>query len=227
MGDNRSAPPSARSAPRRIAGYDARCTTTRVGADAIRLWEVGDLERHVDRDALLRADDPAEPPYWAYCWAGARVLAERLPRDAGRVLEIGCGLGLPGITAACRGGRVVFLDRVEASLAFVRASLDTNGVVGDLVVADALRPPWGGVFDVVLAAEVLYDRAGFGALATALAGALAPGGRVLLADGHRADTAAFYDAARTVGLAWTREDVRTVEEGLPATVSVVTMRRHG
>jgi predicted nicotinamide N-methyase len=218
MGDNRS---DARST-RAIDGFDARCTPIAVGADRIHLWGVADLERYVDRDALLRADDAPEPPYWAHCWTGARVLAERIPPRAGRVLEVGCGLGLPGVTAARRGARVVFVDRIAAPLAFVRASLEANDVAAaGLVVADMLATPWCGAFDLVLAAEVLYDRTSFGTLATALAASLAPGGHVLLADGHRIDTAAFYKEARVAGLEWTREDVRVQEEDFPATVSIV------
>src|SRR5689334_7425958 len=193
IADNRNArrttPPAARS----IAGFDACVTSVDVGDDRVRLAIVADLERHVDRDALLRADDPPEPPYWAHCWSGARVLAERVPSNAGHVLEIGCGLGLPGVVATRRGARVVFADRVAAPLAFVRASLGANGVDAGLVVADVLAAPWRDAFDVVLAAEVLYDRAVFARLAAALRAALAPGGFVLLADGHRIDTAEFYD----------------------------------
>ena len=186
---------------------------------------VADLERYVDRDALLRAEDPPEPPYWAHCWSGARILAERVPPRAGCVLEVGCGLGLPGIVAAVRGARVVFADRVGAPLAFVRASLDANGVdAAGLVTTDLLDAPWRGRFDLVLAAEVVYDRATFGPLVAALRASLAPGGSILLADGHRIDTAGFYDAATVAGLAWTREDVRVEEEGFPVIVSVVAMR---
>ena len=224
MGDNRSTPcptPPART----IAGFEADCTRVALGADAIAFWRVADLERHVDRDALLRADDPPEPPYWAYCWSGARVLAERVPASPGRVLEVGCGLGLPGVAAARRGGEVVFVDRMDTPLAFVRASLASNGLAASgLVVADLCAPAWGRRFDLVLAAEVLYDRAAFGAVAAAFARTVTPAGRVLLADGHRIDTAAFYDAAAAAGFTWTREDVRVDEEGLPHVVSVVTMR---
>jgi predicted nicotinamide N-methyase len=212
--------PTARS----IAGFDACVASVDVGGDRLRFASVADLERHVDRDALLRAEDPPEPPYWAHCWSGARVLAERVPRHGGRVLEVGCGLGLPGLVAAARGARGVFADRVAAPLAFVRASLDANGLGAGLVVADVLDAPWRSAFDLVLAAEVVYDRATFGALAAALRASLAPGGRVLLADGHRIDTRGFYEAATAAGLAWTAEDVRVEEEGFPVTITLVTMR---
>jgi predicted nicotinamide N-methyase len=222
MGDNRTAAPM--RVTMTIAGFDASRTPVDVGADRLVVWGVADLERYVDRDALLRADDPPEPPYWAHCWSGARVLAERVPPDAGRVLEVGCGLGLPGVTAARRGARVVFADRVAAPLAFVRETLRDNDLdAAGLVVADLAAGPWRDAFDLVLAAEVLYDRATFGALAAGLGAALAPGGRVLLADGHRIDTAAFYDAARAAGFVWEREDVAVLEDGFPVTVSVVSL----
>jgi hypothetical protein len=93
-----------------------------------------------------------------------------------------------------------------------------------LVVADALAAPWRGPFDTVLAAEVLYDRAAFAPLAAAFASALAPTGVVRLTDGHRIDTRAFYDEARTAGLTCTTEDVPVDEEGVRNTITVVTMR---
>ena len=224
IADNRNerqtTPPAARS----IAGFDASVTAVDVGHDRVRLVTVADLERYVDRDALLRADDPPEPPYWAHCWSGAHVLAERVPRAAGRVLEVGCGLGLPGLVAAARGAQVVFADRVAAPLAFVRASLDANALHAGAVVADLLDAPWRSAFDLVLAAEILYDRATFGPLAAALKAALADGGRVLLADGHRIDTRGFYEAATAAGLVWSTDDVQVDEEGFPVTITVVTMR---
>jgi predicted nicotinamide N-methyase len=152
------------------------------------------------------------------------VLAERVPVNAGRVLEIGCGLGLPGLVATRRGARVVFADRVAAPLAFVRASLRANGVDAGLIVADVLAAPWRGGFDVVLAAEVLYDRGAFARLAAALRDALAPGGRVLLADGHRIDTAEFYETVAAAGLACARDEVHVIEDGFPARVTIATLR---
>ena len=212
--------------PHTIAGFVAECTAIDLGTDRLALWTVADLERYVDRAALLRGYDGPEPPYWAHCWSGARVLADRVPYDAGRVLELGCGLGLPGVMAARRGGHVVFVDRIAAPLAFVRETLQTNGLSSTgLVVADAIDAPWHGGFDLVLAAELLYDRATFGALAAALAGSVATNGRILLADAYRIDTGDFYEAARAAGLEWTRNEVCVDEEGFPVTISIMTMRR--
>jgi predicted nicotinamide N-methyase len=205
-----------------IDGFAATLEQVPLDGHPVALWRVADLERHVDRDALLAADDPGEPPYWAHLWSGALVLARAVPAAA-RVLELGCGLGLPGLVAACRGARVVFVDRLAAPLAFVRQSLAANGVRGGLVVADAGAPPFRTRFDLILVAELLYDRSAFAALARALRAGLAPGGRVLLADAQRIDTRAFYDALPDAGLAWRAREHRVREEGLPLTVRLVEL----
>jgi len=121
-----------------IAGFPARAARVRFGEIALDLWGVADLEDLVDRDALLRGD--AEPPYWAYLWSGARALADYLTRWTSlrgrRVLEIGCGLGLPGAVAAAAGADVTFVDGARPALGFVRATLRANGLRGALVCAD-------------------------------------------------------------------------------------------
>ncbi|HJQ83559.1 MAG TPA: hypothetical protein VKA21_05750, partial [Candidatus Binatia bacterium] len=62
-----------------IADFDATLTEVDVDGERIALWRPHDLERHVDRAALLAADDPPEPPYWAHLWSGATVLAAAVP----------------------------------------------------------------------------------------------------------------------------------------------------
>jgi SAM-dependent methyltransferase len=211
-----------------IDGFLATRARVDVGGETIALWRVANLEAHVDRHALLATpadgSQPPEPPYWAHLWSGAVVLAGAVPGTPGRVLELGCGLGLPGLVAARRGGRVTFLDRVATSLAFFRASARASGLGAvDLVVADLTDIALRARFDLVLAAEILYDRAAFPTLARALAGSLAPNGRVLLADGHRIDTATFYNDACDAGLACEREEVIVREDGFPTRITVATL----
>src|SRR2546426_6515090 len=206
----------------KIGDFDAALTHARFGDTSVALWRVAALERHVDRAALLAAVDPPEPPYWAHLWSGAEVLAGALPRDASCVLELGCGLGLPGLTAACRGARVTFVDRVPDALAFVRASARANGLAtADLVAADATAPALAARFDLVLAAELVYDRAAFPALARALAGYLAPRGRALPAHPGRIHTRGFYAQLDGAGLVWRAREEPVREEGLPLTVKLV------
>ena len=206
----------------RIAHFAAELTSIEIGGDAIALWRVADLEQHVDREALLAGDDPPEPPYWAHLWTGALVLAGAVPPDGGRVLELGCGIGLPGLVAACRGARVTFVDRLAAPLIFVRASAAANrlGPV-DVCVADFTGEALRGPFDLILAAEVLYDLSTLGTLPQTLRRCLRPGGRALLTDARRTDTAAFYTGLDASGLPWRVAEHAVREEGLPLTVRLV------
>ena len=209
-----------------IAGFAATLSRLDVGGDAIALWEVAHLERHVDGHALLAADDPPEPPYWAHRWTGATVLADAVPRGARSAVELGCGLGLPGLAAARRGAHVTFVDRVAAPLAFVRASAAANRLANvQCVAADFTTPALTGQFDLVLAAEVLYDRASFDAVARAIDRLLAPGGRALLTDALRIDTRDFYAMLDPLPLTWRVVERPMREEGLPVMVRLVEIAR--
>lgn len=185
-----------------------------------------DLERLVDRGALLRGE--AEPPYWAYLWSGARVLASYLVRFVDlhglRVLEIGCGLALPGVTAALLGGETTLVDAAAPALAFAAASAAANGVRCTTVTSDFTRLDPSLQFDVIVAAEIAYDRARYGELAAVFVRHLRPGGTALLADGYRTDTRGLYAALAAHGLATQAFDLQVDEEGRRMPVRLTSMR---
>jgi predicted nicotinamide N-methyase len=143
-------------------------------------------------------------PYWATPWPSGAVLAGALaqaPPPAGaRVLELGCGLGLPSIVAARAGARVLATDGCSDAVAFAAHSLALNELDGDVAEVDwttqgdalAARGPW----DLVLAADVLYVRANVEAALRLLPRLVAPGGEVRIADPRRAGARAFLAAAR-------------------------------
>ena len=213
--------------PRVLAGHAARLVDCDLGSRVVRLCAVDDLESTVDRGALLRGE--GEPPYWAYLWSGARVLAAYVARWLAvrerRVLEIGCGLGLPAVTAAVLGGRVLVVDEQRAALDFVAASAAANDVVCESWQGDFTALDPGRRFDVLLAAEVVYDAARFAAVASVFDRHLDAGGIGLVADGYRTDTRGFYRALAECGLVTHAVDVRVVEEGRMVPVRLCAIRR--
>nr|MBA2476195.1 methyltransferase domain-containing protein [Actinomycetota bacterium] len=115
-----------------------------------------------------------------------------------RVLELGCGLALPSIAAALRGGRVLATDWSPDALALLAENARRNGAP-----LETARCSWGepepllagAPWDAVLAADVLYERRNVGLLLDLLPRLVDGGGEVLLADPGRPLLASFLEAA--------------------------------
>ncbi|MEQ3553780.1 methyltransferase domain-containing protein [Pseudonocardia nematodicida] len=142
------------------------------------------------------------PPHWAHLWPAGRALAVAVDEThlAGRrVVELGCGLGLPSLVAARADATAVLAtDRSPAAVAWVEANarrlgaaVDTATVAFDEPVA--LRD---GRWDLVLASDVLYGAAAAGALLELLPRITADDGEVWLTDPGRPEVPAWLDRAR-------------------------------
>jgi predicted nicotinamide N-methyase len=174
-----------------------------------------------------RFDEDEFLPYWAELWpsglALARLLAE-LDLDGKRVLELGCGLALPSFAAALRGGDVLATDWAHEAVALVELNASANGLDVTAVALD-----WGsdqarqvGQFDLVVAADVLYEERNALPLLGLLEETVAPRGEAVIADPGRRHAAAFFDAARGAG--WLGEQIAT--DHLPAG-GITRLRRLG
>jgi predicted nicotinamide N-methyase len=143
-------------------------------------------------------------PYWARVWpsglALARALASDPPYPGARVLELGCGLGLPSIVAARAGAEVLATDGATDAVAFAAHAMALNGVEATVAHADWAQAgdalAAGGPWDLVLAADVLYTRANVETATRLLPRLVAPGGEVRLADPGRAGARDLLAAAR-------------------------------
>ena len=112
-------------------------------------------EALIDEEAF--ADDEFLP-YWAELWPAARALAQALPDVAGLgVVELGCGLGLPSLVAAAKGATVTATDWSPEAIDLLRENAARNGITLTAEVRD-WREPWSERFDLVLAADVLYEQ---------------------------------------------------------------------
>jgi predicted nicotinamide N-methyase len=97
-------------------------------------------------------------PYWAELWPAATALAEALPDVGGlRVVELGCGLGVPSLVAAACGADVTATDWAEDAIELLRANAARNGL-GLVAEVRDWRLPWSDRFDLALAADVLYEQ---------------------------------------------------------------------
>lgn len=141
---------------------DAQLVAEALPGTDLKLWLI-------DANNMDRAFSPEEtrriledPPYWSFCWASglalARFLAEQPQWVAGkRVLDFGAGSGVAGIAAMKAGAlEVVACDLDPLAIGACRANAELNGVTlqysGDFFAEEDR-------FDLILVADVLYDRA--------------------------------------------------------------------
>lgn len=150
-------------------------------SDAIGLWERTEQELN---------EPDRQPPFWAFAWAGGQALARYIldhPEVTAerRVLDLGSGSGLTAIAAAITGANSVLASELDPiAIAAIGLNAAANGVeistTGDLLDTD------GGDAEVVLAADIWYERRLSARAIRLLRRASARGATVLAGDVGRA-----------------------------------------
>jgi ETFB lysine methyltransferase len=192
-----------------IGGQEFRLVHPRSADDLIS-------EEEFDKDERL--------PYWAEVWPSAYVLAGRIltvkcpdtegsqPRGLSsenkpgehrpRMLELGCGCGLAVLAGLAAGFEVTAIDYYGEALEFVRLNAELNQLPAPTsrIVDWRLYPDDLRDFDVVVAADVLYERDYCRLMAAAFKQSLRAGGVGLLTDPQRSKAEAFPGECRKVGL---------------------------
>jgi predicted nicotinamide N-methyase len=169
--------------------------TIDLGPLALEILRPPSADELIDEERFAHDD---YMPYWAELWPSGVELARAVARgelDGLRVLELGCGLGLPSLAAAARGARVLATDWAEDAIALLRRNAARN----ELELEAALVPwsdpaslvaaaPW----DLVLGADLLYEPRNVDALLDLLPRL---GSDVLLTEPGRPTAGRFFERA--------------------------------
>jgi predicted nicotinamide N-methyase len=137
-------------------------------------------------------------PYWSVLWRSGVALACELDGVALRglrVVELGCGLAVPSIAAARAGAAVLATDACAEALTLVVHNAHANHVSIETATVDWAEPDElvrRAPFDLVIAADVLYERASVAPLLSLLP-RLAP--EAWIADPRRPAAGAFVEQA--------------------------------
>lgn len=170
-------------------------------------------------------------PYWADVWPSALALAERVAEEAGagkRFLELGCGAGFVCAVAARAGFDVLATDYYAEALEFAWLNARRNDLPGPATRVVDWRnfPDDLGRFDLVAAADVLYEREYPALVAEAFLRTLAPGGLGLVADPGRRGAEPFAEECRRRGFAFRRLSQAPHHNGsVQHTVDLYDLRR--
>jgi predicted nicotinamide N-methyase len=179
----------------------------------------GESDRLLDHPTVRAAFARDEyMPYWADLWPAARMLAKAVLRQswpAGlRALEVGCGLGLPGIAALAAGMRVTFSDYDATALRFAAGNARANGFADfDLLQMDWRYPPEGLRVPLVLASDLIYEMRNVAPLVALIKQVLTPDGMCLLTDQDRVPSHVLRETLAAEGLPFTTQLMRAGEPG--------------
>ncbi len=151
--------------------------------------------------------DPADPdqvPCWAEPWPASRGLAAYFmqgPDLAGKTaLELGAGVGLPGLICGLQDAAVTFSDFQSRALSLCEANARLHRLVRyRLLLADWRNFPFSERFDLVLASDVAYEPRLLPALKSVLLGVLKPGGSIYFSHPGRPVTYSFVDEILALG----------------------------
>jgi len=149
---------------------------------------------------------------------GERLLPPPLWGRAGvgglRALEVGCGLGLPGIAAMAMGLHVTFSDYDATALRFAADNARANGLHSfDTLQMDWRYPPEDVQFPIILASDLIYEMRNVAPLVTLIKKLLEPSGVCLLTDQDRVPSHVLRDTLTAEGLPFTTKIMRAGEPG--------------
>ncbi len=148
-----------------MPGYQTRKVEVRVGGHTFRLKALRDNQQYFDPEGQAErvGISSATWPHFGQLWPASRALAEAVQRteiEGRRILEIGCGLGLPSLVLQRRGADITASDHHPLAERF----LDHNAALNQLPPLNYVELPWEepvpelGRFDLIIGSDVLYER---------------------------------------------------------------------
>lgn len=144
---------------------DAVLEVQQVAGTTIRLWLISphNMQQKIF-DSVEITRILQEPPYWCFCWSSGAALCQKILQNPElvvnkRILDFGAGSGCVGIAASLAGAKeVTVCDLDPVALQACQANAELNGAnlsyLADFTMAD-------DHYDLIVAADILYDRDNF------------------------------------------------------------------
>ena len=172
-----------------------------VGDETVWLAVPADPEAVLD-DAVTLEQNQIDDymPYWCWLWPAAIQMAQvvdRLPIAAGRRgLELGCGLGLVGITALKAGLNIVMSDYRDEPVRTAKHNAALNGFPQATTRKVNWREEPRQNYDYLIACDVLYEANEHHPILDFTGAAIKAGGECWIGDPGRAHTEDFVRLSR-------------------------------
>lgn len=166
--------------------------------------------------ALALGISSATWPLFGLLWPSGQMLAERLGQRAlrtERILEVGCGLGLASLVAHRRGADITASDHHPLAGEFMAHNARLNALLplpyrhGDWAAPQCAHLPGSaedmtlvnGHYDLIIGADLLYDRDASSQLAPFIASHAGAACEVWIIDPDRGNRGAFHRGMQAEG----------------------------
>lgn len=173
--------------------YDTEIFPVQIGKLPLRFHKPQSIDRFINPDDLMKGF-----PLWAKIWDASAVLTQymaELEVDATRwILELGSGLGVAGITAACLGHQITLTEHNADALEFLKANAELNQCRHvPIHHLDWFKPRLEGSFELIVGSEIVYQKEAVAVLGDLFRKYLAPNGQVVLVERVRSTGAVFFE----------------------------------
>lgn len=209
--------------------YDLTETCYTFGGQSFSFLSVLDSYALLDRISPEEFIKDEQMPYWAEIWPSAITLssfiADELTLQGRRVVEIGAGVGMASVVAAWKGASVLATDYSLEALRFARYNSLKNRVMLACQRLDWRLVQCSEQFDLLFAADVLYERVNLLPIVTAIDKLLKPGGVAYIADPRRRMAEQFLELAAENHFTITSSPRKYSGGSMPVAVNIYKMIR--
>ena len=210
---------------------EIKVETFRLAGREVKLSRPAAPERLLDLGSVAEAYSADQyMPYWAALWPVSKYLATEIlkevwPQTGLKAIELGCGLGLPGVAAAMSGLSVTFSDYDASAVKFAVENARINGAENIRGLLLDWRNPPPELYDVIIASDLIYEERNVKPLVGLFKQILGRDGLVLVADQDRPFAKLFTEGCTREGFQFTATSfTRNIEHGQEVTGTVYRLR---
>lgn len=218
-----------------MPGYETRKLNVRIGSRDWRIRSLSDKQQYSDPhgEAKRAGICSASWSLFGQLWPASKALARAVKRidiSNRRIIELGCGLGLPSLVLKARGANVIASDRHPLSESF----LDYNANLNQVPEVPFMDLDWNpiepdpnlGHFDTIIGSDILYERDHADMLAGLVSRIAAPVAKVLITCPGRGYRNHFSRLLEASGFELTEANIPfTLDEAPPFRGRLLTYRR--